>query len=119
MPGPSALASQLDDAASAVRYVMMGQTCAVIGMAIAQLSVGFLLLRVVVTKRQRIPIWVATGSLSTLSMISVIIFWAMCKPTAKVFNRIQVPGVCKINMTALAITLGGKFQVFIALYFST
>jgi hypothetical protein len=106
MPGPDALPSEFDDAALAVKNEMIGQTFAVIGMAVAKSSLGLFLLRIVVERWQKILIWVAMGSLSILSVLTAVMFWVQCVPVTKIFDPVRVPGACNIDVTPFAITLG-------------
>ena len=65
----------LDEAAKAVYMEMIGQTFAVLGMAIAKLSLGLLLLRLVEKQWHQLSIWTAMISLSIISMITAVILW--------------------------------------------
>ncbi|KAF4955213.1 hypothetical protein FSARC_11918 [Fusarium sarcochroum] len=106
MPGPGALPSELDDAALAIKYEMIGQTFAVIGMAVAKLSLGFFLLRIVVVGWHKNLISVVMFSLSMVSILTDVMFWIQCRPVAKIFDPTRVPGTCSIDVTPFAITLG-------------
>jgi len=94
---------------------MIGQTFAVIGMAVAKLSLGFFLLRIVVDKWQRILIWFTMGSLSAVSALCAIMFWTQCTPVQKIFDPIRAEGVCKFSVTPYATALGGEFCVSLEL----
>jgi hypothetical protein len=92
---------------------MIGQTFAVIGMAVAKSSLGLFLLRIVVERWQKILIWVAMGSLSILSVLTAVMFWVQCVPVTKIFDPVRVPGACNIDVTPFAITLGGEFRALL------
>ncbi|KAF4957645.1 hypothetical protein FSARC_11232 [Fusarium sarcochroum] len=106
MPGPDALPSEFDDAALAIKYEMIGQTFAVIGMAVAKLALGFFLLRIVVAGWHKILISAVMISLSFVSILTDVMFWIQCRPVVKIFDPIRVPGTCGIDVTPFAITLG-------------
>ncbi|RFN52106.1 hypothetical protein FIE12Z_3658 [Fusarium flagelliforme] len=106
MPGVDATPFEFDEAALAIKNEMIGQTFAVIGMAVAKLSLGFFLLRIVVDKWQRILIWFTMGSLSAVSALCAIMFWTQCTPVQKIFDPIRTEGVCNFSVTPYATALG-------------
>ncbi|RGP77379.1 hypothetical protein FLONG3_4518 [Fusarium longipes] len=106
MPGLDAISSEFDEAALAIKYEMIGQTFSVVGMAVAKMSLGFFLLRIVVEKWQRISIWFVMGSLSVVSALAAVMLWTQCRPVQKIFDPIRTEGVCTINVTPYATTLG-------------
>lgn len=109
MPGLDATAFQFDEAALAIKYEMIGQTFAVVGMAVAKTSLGFFLLRIVIEKWQRVLIWFAMASLSAVSALCAVIFWTQCTPVQKIFDPIRTEGACRFSVTPYATTLGGEF----------
>ncbi|KAF4967426.1 hypothetical protein FSARC_4999 [Fusarium sarcochroum] len=106
MPGPDATDFELDEAALAIKNELIGQTFSVIGMAVAKLSLGLFLLRIIVERWQKILIWIVMASLSAVSLLAAISLWIQCNPVRKIFDMLRVPGVCKIDVTPFAITLG-------------
>ncbi|KAF5003736.1 hypothetical protein FDECE_9725 [Fusarium decemcellulare] len=106
MPGLDADTAAFDRVALAIKYEMIGQTFAVIGMAVAKTSLGLFLLRIVVELWHKIVIWVAMVSLMIVSIMTAIMFWIQCIPAEKIFDRMRVEGVCNIDVTPFAILLG-------------
>jgi hypothetical protein len=90
---------------------MIGQTFAVIGMAIAKLSLGLFLLRIVVKQWHRLSIWVSMVSLSIVSVMTAIIFWTQRVPSKSIYDP-RVPGRSIINVTPFSILLGCMFHSF-------
>ena len=115
MPSIDATPSEFDEAALAIKTEMIGQTFAVVGMAVAKLSLGFFLLRIVVDKWQRILIWFTMVSLSAVSTLCAVLFWTQCTPVQKIFDPIRTEGVCNFNITPFATTLGGESDVLLLL----
>ncbi|KAK3934266.1 hypothetical protein QBC46DRAFT_83709 [Diplogelasinospora grovesii] len=95
----------LDDAVNAVKWEMVGQTFAVLGMAIAKLSLGLFLLRIVVETWHRVAIWIASASLLLVSVMTAIVFWIQCLPSQSIFDP-RVPGHCIIEVEPFSILLG-------------
>jgi hypothetical protein len=108
MPGLDAGNEAFDNVAMAIKYEMIGQTFAVIGMGVAKTSLGLFLLRIVVELWHQIAIWVAMVSLMLVSVITAIVFWVQCIPAEKIYDRMRVEGVCQIDVTPFAILLGGR-----------
>jgi hypothetical protein len=98
---------QIDAAVQAVFNEMIGQTFAVIGMAIAKLSLGFFLLRIVVKRWHRISIWLSMVSLAIVSVITAIIFWTQRLPSKSIYDP-RIPGRTVFNVTPFSILLGCK-----------
>lgn len=101
----------IDSAVQAVYNEMIGQTFAVIGMAIAKLSLGLFLLRIVVKQWHRISIWISMVSLSIVSVVTAIIFWTQRLPSNSIYDP-RVPGRSIINVTPFSILLGCRFRSF-------
>ena len=97
----------LDDAVLAVKWEMVGQTFAVIGMATAKVSLGLFLLRIVLETWHKVALWVASLSLLLVSIMTAIIFWIQCLPSQSIFDP-RVKGVCIIEVTPFSILLGCK-----------
>ena len=115
IPSIDATPSEFDEASLAIKTEMIGQTFAVVGMAVAKLSLGFFLLRIVVNKWQRLLIWFTIVSLSAVSTLCAVLFWTQCTPVQKIFDPIRTEGVCNFNITPFATTLGGESGVLLLL----
>lgn len=98
----------LNEAAKAVYMEMIGQTFAVLGMAIAKLSLGLFLLRIVVKPWHRLSIWAAMISLAIISIATAVILWVQRLPSESIYNA-SVPGRSIVSVTPFSILLGGRF----------
>jgi hypothetical protein len=97
----------LDEAVQAIYLEMIGQTFAVLGMAIAKLSVGIFLLRLVVKTWHRVSIWVSMVSLSIVSVLTAIMFWTQRLPSKSIYDP-RVPGRTVVNIVPFSVLLGCK-----------
>ena len=97
----------MNSAVKAVYYEMIGQTFAVLGMAIAKLSLGIFLLRIVVKQWHRISIWIAMVSLSAVSVMTAIILWIQRLPSEAIYDP-RVKGRTVVIVTPFSILLGCK-----------
>lgn len=97
-----------DDAAKAIKWEMVGQTFAVLGMAIAKWSMGLFLLRIVMQRWHRVAIWSTMVSLLLVSLFTAVMFWIQCLPPAAIYDK-RVKGKCIVRITPISILLGGKF----------
>ncbi|KAJ5375839.1 hypothetical protein N7517_007845, partial [Penicillium concentricum] len=95
----------VDSAVKAVYNAMIGQTFAVLGMAIAKLSLGIFLLRIVVKRWHRISIRISMISLFILSVMTAIIFWLQRLPSQSVYDP-RVPGRTVTHVTPFSVLLG-------------
>lgn len=95
----------MDEAVQAVYMEMVGQTFAVLGMAIAKISVGIFLLRIVIVSWHRISIWASMVSLSLVSVLTAIIFWVQRLPSNAIYDP-RVPGRTIVRVTPFSVLLG-------------
>lgn len=95
----------MDEAVKAVYMEMIGQTFAVLGMAIAKLSLGIFLLRIVIKEWHRISIWVSMISLFVVSVMTAIIFWVQRLPSESIYDP-RVKGRTVVGVTPFSVLLG-------------
>ncbi|KAJ5741940.1 hypothetical protein N7533_011349 [Penicillium manginii] len=95
----------IDSAAKAVYWEMIGQTFAVWGMAIAKISLGLFLLRIVVKQWHRISIWFCMMTLAAISVTTSITFWLQRFPAESIYDP-RVPGRTLLSITPFALALG-------------
>lgn len=103
--GQSITSLEMDLAVKAVYYEMIGQTFAVLGMAIAKLSLGIFLLRIVIKQWHRISIWISMVSLAIVSVMTAILFWIQKLPSESIYDP-RVPGRLVVRVTPFSILLG-------------
>lgn len=112
--GQSITTLEMDMAVKAVYNEMVGQTFAVLGMAIAKISLGIFLLRIVVKQWHRISIWISMVSLAVVSVMTAIIFWIQKLPSESIYDP-RVSGRLVVKVTPFSILLGCKFAFFFSL----
>ena len=94
----------------AILFEAIGQTFAVIGMAVAKWSLGLFLLRLVSETWHKIAIWVTMSSLMAASISVCFVFWLQCTPPAYFYDRRIPGGHCPINTTTVSFTLCSTCQ---------
>ncbi|KAE8356318.1 hypothetical protein BDV28DRAFT_117269 [Aspergillus coremiiformis] len=94
-----------DEAVQAVYMEMVGQTFAILGMAIAKLSVGIFLLRIVVKTWHRVTIWISMLSLALVSVMTAIVFWIQRLPSNAIYDP-RVPGRTVVRIGPFSVLLG-------------
>ncbi|KAF7169151.1 hypothetical protein CNMCM5623_001938 [Aspergillus felis] len=95
----------MDEAVHAVYMELVGQTFAVLGMAIAKLSLGIFLLRIVVKTWHRVSIWVSMVSLAFVSVLTAVILWTQRLPSRSLYDP-RVPGRTVVEIYPFSILLG-------------
>ena len=85
-------------AVKAVHSGMVAQPFAVLGMAIAKLSLGISLLRTVVKQWHHTPIWISMVSLAIGSVTTAILFWIQKLPSESIYDP-RVPGRRVVRVT--------------------
>ncbi|KAH6856277.1 hypothetical protein B0I37DRAFT_351358 [Chaetomium sp. MPI-CAGE-AT-0009] len=97
--------TDIDDLVNTILFEAIGQTFAVVGMAVAKWSLGLFLLRLVAQAWHKIAIWVTMGSLMAASISVCFVFWLQCTPPAYLYDRRIPGGYCHINTTPVSFTL--------------
>ncbi|KAI5465272.1 hypothetical protein BGZ63DRAFT_410941 [Mariannaea sp. PMI_226] len=95
----------LDDLSNAVLFEAIGQTFAVIGMAVAKWSLGLFLLRLVESKWHVIVIWISMVCLMGASISTCFVFWLQCTPPKYLWDRRIPGGYCHVNSTPVSFLL--------------
>lgn len=107
--GQSITDLSVDEGINAVLMEMIGQTFAVLGMAIAKISVGIFLLRIVTQRWQRVSIWVSMIILSITSILVDVVFWIQLLPSKAIWDP-RVHGRTVVSVTPFAVLLGGELN---------
>ncbi|KAK4194408.1 hypothetical protein QBC40DRAFT_34878 [Triangularia verruculosa] len=95
----------IKDISNAILFEAIGQTFAVVGMAVAKWSLGLFLLRLVTQTWHKVAIWVTMGCLMAASISVCFVFWLQCSPPAYLYDRTIPGGYCHINTTPVSFTL--------------
>ncbi|KAF4974592.1 hypothetical protein FZEAL_8519 [Fusarium zealandicum] len=93
-----------DDQARAILFEAIGQTFAVVGMAVAKWSLGLFLLRIVKEQWHKVIIWISMGCLMAASVSVCFVFWLQCSPPKYLWDR-RIPGRCHIDSTPVSMLL--------------
>ncbi|KAI1262796.1 hypothetical protein F5Y18DRAFT_396320 [Xylariaceae sp. FL1019] len=105
-----------DYVAKAILYEAIGQTLLVIGTAVAKLSMGLFLLRLVTRRAHTIAIMVPIAIFSLLVVISLFVFWFSCQPTEYLWDR-RIDGKCPINPAPVSV-LAGSLSVAVDFWYA-
>ncbi|KAK4182909.1 hypothetical protein QBC35DRAFT_395007, partial [Podospora australis] len=97
--------ADVEDLVKAILFEAIGQTFAVVGMAVAKWSLGLFLLRLVTQTWHKVVIWITMGSLMAASISVCFVFWLQCSPPAYLYDRRIPGGYCYINATPVYFTL--------------
>ncbi|KAK6212556.1 hypothetical protein LQW54_005141 [Pestalotiopsis sp. IQ-011] len=97
--------AHIEDAVRAVLFEAIGQTFAVVGMAVAKWSLGLFLLRLVTEAWHRAVIWTAMCVLMSASISVCFVFWLQCSPPAYLWDKRIEFGECKVNSTPVSMLL--------------
>ncbi|KAI0144481.1 hypothetical protein GGR57DRAFT_517962 [Xylariaceae sp. FL1272] len=108
--------SSLDYVAKAILYEAIGQTLLVIGTAVAKLSMGLFLLRLVTRRAHTVAILVPIAIFSLLVVISLFVFWFSCQPTEYLWDR-RIDGECIIDPGPVS-TFAGALSVAVDFWYA-
>ncbi|KAF0315790.1 integral membrane protein pth11 [Colletotrichum asianum] len=97
--------SDPDSIVDAILFEAIGQTFAVVGMAIAKWSLGLFLLRLVNKIWHKIAIWISMGLLMGASISTCFVFWLQCTPPRYLWDRRIPGGYCQIDSTPVSMLL--------------
>ncbi|KAH7243813.1 hypothetical protein B0J15DRAFT_451563 [Fusarium solani] len=109
----------VEDAVRAVLLEVIGQTFAIIGMAVAKCSLGLFLLRLVSVNMiwHRMAIWATMAGLMLTSISVVFVYWLQCTPPAYLWDHRIRGGFCHINSVPAAFTLS-IFCIIVDFFFA-
>ncbi|KAK8052413.1 hypothetical protein PG993_003798 [Apiospora rasikravindrae] len=112
------MAGRAADIAPAVMWLIVASTVSTVTMALAKVSLGLLLLRLMALsmRLQRIFIWVVMILMCVLSTAQVFVFWLACEPRSYLWNR-QQPGSCS-NVIQVYPYILYPYTVFVDLAFA-
>ncbi|KAK1992519.1 hypothetical protein LX36DRAFT_554168, partial [Colletotrichum falcatum] len=93
--------------AMALLFEAIGQTFAVVGMAVAKWSLGLFLLRLAknLTRSYQWVIWISMSWLMAASVSTCFVFWFQCSPPRYLWDRTTPGGHCPIDSTPVSLLL--------------
>ncbi|KAH7108668.1 hypothetical protein B0J11DRAFT_242407 [Dendryphion nanum] len=94
------------DYSKAIMWEAIGQGICIMGIAASKGSVAIFLLRIVIRKWHVALLWFCIVSTTLLCAITTILLFVQCRPTAFLWDRTIVGGVCWLNFTAVGLTMG-------------
>ncbi|KAH8666576.1 hypothetical protein BX600DRAFT_497366 [Xylariales sp. PMI_506] len=89
----------------AMLFEMIGQTFAVLGMAVAKWSLGLFLLRLVAKTWHKVAIWAAMVILMGASISVCFVFWLQCTPPSYIWDHRVIGGYCAVDATPVSMLL--------------
>jgi len=98
-----------DNAVWAVELGMIGQTCAIIGIATGKLSLVELLYRIVIEVRHKVVLRGASITILIVSIVVAALFWTRCDPRVGTFN---------CNIAPFSLLFGGQVLPYLTLRIS-
>ncbi|KAK1834617.1 hypothetical protein QBC39DRAFT_389323 [Podospora conica] len=105
--GQSLWVLSLDNSSNAILWTYIANTFAIIGNALAKLSMGFFLLRVVQLRGQKITIWILIAITSGTSATLVAMLWNQTTPRKTSWDPLRTPGKWNIQIQPMSVGLGG------------
>ena len=103
--GQSALGLEPGDLSNAILFEAIGQTFAVIGMAVAKWSLGLFLLRIIHLRTHKMLIWIVMAALMGASISTCFVFWLRCTPPQYLWDRGIPGGYCQVDSTPVSMLL--------------
>jgi hypothetical protein len=86
----------------------VANTFAITGNALAKLSMGLFLLRVVQLRWQRLSLWALVIITAGTSSALVIMLWNQTTPIKASWDPLRTPGKWNIQIQPMSVGLGGK-----------
>jgi len=105
--GTSFWTLSVDDTSNAILWTYIANTFAVTGNAMAKLSLGAFLLRVVPLRAQRVALWLLIVVTAATSIALVIMLWNQTTPVKASWDVLRTPGTWNIQIKPMGVGLGG------------
>ncbi|KAL7622651.1 hypothetical protein AAE478_008164 [Parahypoxylon ruwenzoriense] len=96
----------IDDTSNAIFWTYVANSFAITGNAMAKLSMGLFLLRVVQSKWHKIALWGAVIVTTTTSIALTIMLWHQTTPAKASWDPLRTPGKWNIRIQPLSVGLG-------------
>ncbi|KAL2127220.1 hypothetical protein VTI74DRAFT_11078 [Chaetomium olivicolor] len=96
----------LDDSSDAIFWTYVANTFAVTGNAIAKLSMGFFLLRVVQLRWQKAALWLLIFVTAATSIALAIMLWNQTTPVKASWDPLRTPAKWNIQIQPMSVGLG-------------
>jgi hypothetical protein len=96
------------DSSDAIFWTYVANSFAITGNAMAKLSMGLFLLRVVQVKWHKIALWTAVVITVTTSIALTIMLWNQSSPRKASWDPLRTPGKWNFKIQPLSVGLGGN-----------
>ncbi|KAI1388107.1 uncharacterized protein F4822DRAFT_408610 [Hypoxylon trugodes] len=97
---------KIDDTADAIFWTYVANSFAITGNAMAKLSMGLFLLRVVQVRWHKIALWTAVIITTATSIALTIMLWNQTTPRKASWDPLRTPGTWNIRIQPLSVGLG-------------
>ena len=98
----------VQSSSDAIFWTYVANTFAIIGNAMAKLSMGLFLLRVVQIRWHKVALWALVGITCGTSIALTIMLWNQTTPVKASWDPLRTPGKWNISIQPLSVGLGGK-----------
>lgn len=98
----------IEDSSEAIFWTYVANTFAITGNALAKLSMGLFLLRVVQLRWQKISLWALVIITAGTSSALTIMLWNQTTPIKASWDPLRTPGKWNIQIQPMSIGLGGR-----------
>ncbi|KAK5653445.1 hypothetical protein OQA88_8931 [Cercophora sp. LCS_1] len=109
--GQSFWGLSIDNSSNAILWTYVANTFAITGNAMAKLSMGFFLLRVVQLRGQKIALWILITVTSGTSFALAVMLWNQTTPRKASWDPIRTAGKWNIQIQPMSVGLGGWSSV--------
>ncbi|KAI2462959.1 hypothetical protein F4781DRAFT_156209 [Annulohypoxylon bovei var. microspora] len=96
----------IDDTSNAIFWTYVANSFAITGNAMAKLSMGLFLLRVVQVRWHKIALWVAVAVTVATSIALTIMLWNQTTPIKASWDPLRTPGTWNIRIQPMSVGLG-------------
>ncbi|KAI8628380.1 hypothetical protein F5Y19DRAFT_437393 [Xylariaceae sp. FL1651] len=96
----------LDDSSHAIFWTYVANTFAILGNAMAKLSMGLFLLRVVQVRWHKIALWAAVAATVITSIVLATLLWNQSTPRKASWDPLRTPGKWNVQIQPLSVGLG-------------
>ncbi|KAI0008352.1 hypothetical protein F4779DRAFT_587347 [Xylariaceae sp. FL0662B] len=96
----------IDDSSNAIFWTYVANSFAIIGNAMAKLSMGLFLLRVVQVRWHKVALWFAVIVTSATSVALTIMLWNQTTPIKASWDPLRTPGKWNIQIQPMSVGLG-------------
>ncbi|KAH8666490.1 hypothetical protein BX600DRAFT_274370 [Xylariales sp. PMI_506] len=96
----------ISESSDAIFWTYVANTFAITGNAMAKLSMGFFLLRVVQVKWHKLALWAAVVVTSATSTALTIMLWNQTTPIRASWDPLRTPGKWNIQIQPMSVGLG-------------